>query len=227
VLVLLVLGGSLWATAYALSMQARVAALPTLVRARLRAHGDGAYVPYDRLPPFLVQALVATEDRTFWTNSGISFRGIARAAIVDAIHLSFLEGASTIQQQIARDIYLTPRKTIVRKLEGTVLALVITHDFPRREILALYLNEVYLGQNAYGVARAARIYFGVSPEALTPAQCAVLAGLPQAPSAYDPLTDLDGAKARQQAVLASMVAVGDITKARARALARAPLGLAH
>jgi penicillin-binding protein 1A len=217
--------GLTWAVSYAIVMQPHVDALPTLVRARLKTHGGGAYVPYGRLPPFLVDALVATEDRTFWTNAGLSFEGIARAAVVDIEHGAFVQGASTIQQQVVRDMFLSARKTLPRKLQGSVLAVLMTLDFPRREILSLYFNEVYLGQGAYGIARAARTYFGKSPSALTPAQCAVLAGLPQAPSYDDPLTNYAAAKARQAIVLESMVATGYITAARARALARAPLGL--
>ncbi len=218
-------GSVLWAGSYALTMRAQVAALPVLVRARLRTDGGGPYVPYDRLPPFLVDALVATEDRTFWTNPGLSFEGIARAALVDLEHGAFLQGASTIQQQLARDMFLTPRKTIPRKLEGSILALMITRDFPRPEILAMYLNEVYLGNGATGIARAAQTYFGVAPDRLTPAQSALIAGLPQAPSAYDPLVHYAAAKARQAVVLESMASVGYITAAHAQALMRAPLDL--
>lgn len=219
------LGVAIAGGGYAVAMQPRVASLPALVRSRLRRQGAGPFVPYRRLPPFLVEALVATEDRSFWTNPGISFEGIARAALVDLAHGAFVQGASTLQQQVARDMFLTPRKTLVRKLESVVLALIMTWDFPRREIVALYLNEVYLGQGAYGIARAARTYFGVAPSALTPAQCALLAGLPQAPSTYDPLVDLADAKARQATVLQSMAAAGYISAARARALERAPLHL--
>ncbi len=213
------------AAAYGAVMQPRVAALPVLVRARLAHYHGGPYVPYAGLPPFLVDALVATEDRSFWTNPGISFEGIARAALVDLERGAFVQGASTIQQQVARDMFLTPKKTIVRKLKGVVLAVIMTLDFPRTEIIALYLNEVYLGHGAYGIASAARSYFGVPPAALTPAQCALIAGLPQAPSLYDPLADLSDAKGRQAAVLESMVSAGYITAAQAHALGRAPLHL--
>lgn len=212
---------------YAATMQPRLAALPSLVHTRLRTQGGGPYVPYAELPPFLVDALVATEDRSFWTNPGISFEGVARAAVVDISHGAFLQGASTLQQQLVRDMFLTPRKTLVRKAEGTLLALVATAEYPRTELLALYLNEVYLGQGAYGVASAARIYFGETVAQLTPAQCALLAGLPQAPSAYDPISHYAAAKARQNEVLASMVAAGYIEAARARSLYASPLHLVH
>lgn len=220
-----VLALGLGAAAYAVVMQPTVLKLPSLVRARLRANGGGAYVPYDRIPPFLVNALVATEDRSFWTNPGLSFEGIARAALVDLEHHALLEGGSTLQQQIARDMFLTPRKTFQRKFKGTVLAILMTRDFPRRELVALYLNEVYLGQGAYGLDRAAHTYFGVPPSRLDDAQCALLAGLPQAPSLYDPFTGYGDAKERQGAVLQSMVSAGYITARQAAALERAPLHL--
>jgi membrane peptidoglycan carboxypeptidase len=219
--------GTGWAGGYAVAMRGQVAALPRLVRERLSQHRAGPYVPYDSLPPFLVEALVATEDRAFWTNPGLSFEGIARAAVVDLEHGAFVEGASTLQEQLARDMFLSPKKTLSRKLESAVLALLITHDFRRREILALYLNEVYLGEGTYGIGQASETYFGVAPDRLTAAQCALLAGLPQAPSLDDPFLDLAAAKAREAVVLDSMVAVGDLSAARAAELIKAPLHLAQ
>ena len=213
-----------WAAVYAVSMQPRLMTVPALVRARL-ARSGGTWVPYDRIPPFLVQAVIATEDRSFWTNPGISFEGTARAALVDLERGAFVQGGSTLQQQIVRDLFLTPRKTIGRKIRGTVLSVLLTLDFPRPEIMAFYVNEVYLGYGAYGLESAARTYFGRPPSALTAAQCALLAGLPQAPSAYDPLVHRTAAKARQAVVLGSMVQAGYLSAARARALLRAPLGL--
>lgn len=213
-----------WATVYAISMQPRILAVPALARARV-AQSAGTWVPYDRIPRFLVHALVATEDRSFWTNPGVSFEGTARAVVVDIEQRAFVQGGSTLQQQIVRDLFLTPRKTLWRKLRGSVLSVLLTLDFPRSEIMAFYWNEVYLGAGSYGLASAARVYFGRAPSALTPAQCALLAGLPQAPSAYDPLVHLAAAKARQAVVLDSMMQAGYLSAAQARALSRAPLEL--
>lgn len=209
------------AVSYAHSMEPQLRSLPSIVRTRLeREHS--VWIPYNRVPPALVDATIATEDRDFWTNPGISFEGIARAALVDIEHGAFLQGASTLQQQIIRDIFLSPKKTISRKLRGIVLSIALTRDFPRKTIFALYVNEVYYGNGAYGIARAARSYFGESPQALTPAQCTLLAGLPQAPSYLDPLRHPKAAKARQTIVVDSMVAVGYLTAPQAQAILRAP-----
>lgn len=218
-LAVVVLGAT--AVSYGISMQPRLLALPRIVRTRLAREGS-VWVPYDRIPPLLVEATVATEDRDFWTNPGISFEGIARAALVDLEHGAFLQGGSTLQQQIVRDLFLSPKKTISRKLRGTVLALWLTRDFPRTTIFALYVNEVYYGHGAYGLAKAARTYFGVAPSALTPAQCTLLAGLPQAPSYLDPLRNPRAAKARQAIVVESMVEAGYLTPHQAAAILRAP-----
>lgn len=211
----------LGAVSYARSMEPQLRRLPTIVRARL-AREHSTWVPYAQIPSALVKATIATEDRSFWTNPGISFEGIARAALVDLEHRAFLQGASTLQQQIVRDLFLSPRKTITRKLRGVVLAIALTHDFPRETIFALYVNEVYYGNGAYGIARAAKSYFGTTPGGLTPAQCTLLAGLPQAPSYLDPLRNPKAAKARQVIVVDSMVAAGYLTAPEAQAILRAP-----
>ena len=212
------------AVSYARSMQPSLRALPSIVRVRL-AREHSTWVPFDKIPTMLVNATVATEDRSFWTNPGISFEGIVRAALVDLEHGAFLEGASTLQQQIVRDVFLSPRKTISRKVRGTILAVTLTRDFPRKTIFALYVNEVYYGNGAYGLAKAAESYFGTSPERLTPAQSTLLAGLPQAPSYLDPRRNPVAAKARQTIVLESMVAAGYLTPRQARTILHAPWDL--
>ena len=112
---------------------------------------------------------------------------------------------STITQQLARDMLLNPNKTLGRKIKEMLLALVITHYYSKNTILEMYLNEIYLGHGTCGVAMAARVYFNVVPESLTPPQSVMLAGLPQGPSLYDPLVHYQAARGRQREVLDSMV----------------------
>ncbi len=178
-----------------------------------------------QVPHDFLRALIDTEDRTFYSNWGISLRGIARSLMVDVLHHSFVEGASTITQQVARDRYLTDTKSISRKIKEALLALELTRDYTKNEIMTVYLNEVYMGNGAYGLGQAARVYFGVSAKRLDLAQAAMLAGLPQAPSYYDPYYNFKAAKDRQRVVLGNMVAAGDITQKQADAAYAEPLHL--
>ncbi len=198
--------------------------LPQKVRAQLQAHGS-RWTPLRDVAPSLVTALLATEDRTFWTNPGVSFEGIARSVLVDFASGRFVEGGSTLTQQLVRDELLTEQKTIPRKLEEMVLAIALTRLDPKREILALYLNEVYLGHGAYAILAASETYFCRTPAELTIAQSTLLAGLPQAPSYYDPLSDPKAAAARQAQVVAAMEQAGDLTPSQGRAVLEAPWGL--
>lgn len=180
------------------------------------------YVPLSQVAPMLPRALIATEDRTFYGNIGVSFEGIARSLIVDLATGRFTEGGSTITQQLVRDQLLTQSKTIPRKVEELVLSIALTQIASKRQILAMYLNQVYLGDGAYGVYAASQRYFGRTPAELTAAECTVLAGLPQAPSLYDPLVNPKLARARQREVVASMVAVRALTQTEANQILAAP-----
>jgi membrane peptidoglycan carboxypeptidase len=202
----------------------RVVALPTMVRMRELREG-GQWVSLNRVSPWVVRALVATEDRTFYSNFGISFEGIARSLLVDLTTHQFLEGGSTLTQQLVRDTLLSPEKTFRRKVAEALLAVLLTVIYSKREILSLYLNEVYLGNGYYGIGAASRGYFGVAANALTSAQATLVAGLPQAPSAYDPLVHLHQARARQWQVLSSMVQDGLLTRQQAVHIFHMPLGL--
>lgn len=221
--VLAVWGGVQVAT-YLSRMAPEVLRLPQRIRRELVIRGSGL-VPLSGMAPSLVQAIVATEDRSFWTNVGVSFEGIARSLYTDVLSGRFVEGGSTITQELVRDQLLTPEKTISRKLREMVLSLYVTRVFSKRAILSMYLNQVYFGDGAYGVAMASRRYFGEKPSGLSLAQAALLAGLPQAPSLLDPFRNPRLAKMRQWTVLQSMVAVGDLSVTRARAAYRAPLDL--
>lgn len=200
--------------------------LPALVRTRVAVH-RGSWTPLNQISPWFLKALIATEDRSFYTNWGISFQGIARALVVDLQTGRFTQGGSTLTQQLIRDILLSPRKTVSRKVTGTLLSILANALYPKAQILTFYVNEVYLGDQAYGIGAASRRYFGVAPARLTLPEAALLAGLPQAPTLYDPFAHYQLAKDRQQAVLDSMVAVGAITPAEAHSAFLAPLPLRH
>lgn len=198
--------------------------LPSMVRNRLVACG-GAYVPLSGIPLMLREAVVATEDKSFWSNPGIDPAGIARSLVVDVSTGTLEQGGSTITQQLARNMLLNPKKTMGRKIKEMLLAMVVTHYYSKDAILEMYLNEIYLGHGAYGVAQAARIYFGVSADRLTPSQCVMLAGLTQSPSLDDPIVHYTQARSRQREVLNSMVDAGCLTVAEANRIFAEPLNL--
>lgn len=192
--------------------------IPTVLieRVQTRATAHGGYVPLTHIPRFLQDALIATEDRNFYHNQGIDVEGIFRALYVDMMQRKLVQGGSTITEQLVKDMFLTDHKTIPRKIKQIAIAIMLSHSLSKNEILALYLNEVYLGHGAYGVGEAAHVYFGRSVTQLTPAECSILAGLPQAPSLYDPLKHIQLAKNRQWEVLKSMVTAGYITMKQAQ-----------
>ncbi len=163
-----------------------------------------------QIPPALITALLTTEDRAFYEHSGIALRGIARAAIKNVLRGRLSEGASTLTQQLAKTLFLTPRKSFIRKLREALLAVQLERRYTKDELITLYLNQVYFGSGAYGVAAAARIYFNKKIEALSLAQCALIAGLPRAPSRYSPLVDSQLARRRRDVVLTLMHRTGAI-----------------
>jgi penicillin-binding protein 1A len=161
-------------------------------------------VPLEKIPRLLTAALVATEDRKFYKHSGVDLKGIARAIFKDIKAGEFVEGASTITQQLSKTLFLTPRKTLVRKLKEAILAFQLERRYTKDEILELYLNQVYFGSGAYGVESAAKIFFGKSAKDLTLAECALVAGMPKSPSRYSPLVNPDLALTRRNTVLQQM-----------------------
>ena len=177
------------------------------------------FVPIARVPPLLVDAVLAIEDTGFREHSGISWRGLARA-IVANLGGGMPQGASTITQQVARTFFLSTRRTAERKIKEALLAVQIERHLSKDEILELYLNQIYLGQRAYGFGAAAQVYFGKTLEQLSVAEVAMLAGLPQNPGYANPITSFERAKRRQGLVLARMREVGVIDEAaRAKAAA--------
>ena len=183
-------------------------------------------VSYRQLPQDLQNAIVATEDRTFWTNMGINPASIVRAALADLTHGAVVQGGSTLTQELAKNLFLTQERTVSRKFAELFLALRLTATFPKRDILTMYFNTVYFGQGAWGVGEAAHAYFGIPVSQLTLPQAALLAGLVAAPSAYDPYQHPALALSRRAWVLHRMAANGDITAAAAAQASRAPLNLA-
>jgi penicillin-binding protein 1A len=164
-------------------------------------------------PKALRQAILAAEDERFYQHGGVDTLGVLRAAMSNVISGGAKEGASTITMQVARNFFLSSEKTIRRKLNEALLAIKIEHALSKDDILELYINHIYLGQRAYGFAAAARIYFGKPLENLSIAEAAMLAGLPKAPSAYNPVVNPKRAKTRQMYVLGRMKTLGYITQA--------------
>lgn len=168
-------------------------------------------VGLDEVPDYLPQAFLAIEDRRFYEHEGVDRMAVLRAILVNVRAGETVQGASTISQQLARNLFLTPAQTINRKLREMVLASRIERRLTKDEILELYLNRVYLGDGAYGVDAAARRFFGKPATELTLAEAAMLAGLPKAPSRSTPTENLERATARQHLVLDAMVEAGFIT----------------
>src|ERR671937_2220754 len=175
-------------------------------------------ISIDAVPKRMQDATIAIEDKTFWTNPGVDVGGIIRAIQVNSASGRIRQGGSTITQQLIKTRLLGDDPTIARKIKEALLALEATRTFTKSQILEMYFNQIYYGNQAYGLKAAAATYFGVTDlNELTLGQMALLAGLPQAPSDYDPIQNLDGAKARRAQVLDAMVDNGYATQAEADA----------
>ena len=167
-------------------------------------------VPLSKIPGQLQQAFIAAEDARFYKHQGIDFFSIIRAFIKNIEAGAIVQGGSTITQQVTKSFLLTPERSYERKIKEAILAYRIDKAFTKEEVLYLYLNQIYLGHGAYGVEAAAENYFGKSVSELNLAECAILAGLPQAPSRYSPFRFPERAKQRQIYVLNRMLAEGFI-----------------
>jgi penicillin-binding protein 1A len=183
------------------------------------------FVPLAQIPPTLRDAVIATEDKRFYSHFGVDPIGIARAIYQNYRRGRIVEGGSTITQQLTKVLFLTPDKSLERKLKEAVLALELERRYTKDRILEMYLNQVYFGHGAYGVEAASRTYFGKSVSELTVPEAALLAGLPRAPSSYSPFERADLARRRRELVLRRMVDYGTLKDAEARRLARTDLGL--
>ena len=172
-------------------------------------------IPLEEVPGVVINAFVAAEDAQFFSHKGIDLQGIIRAAIKNFQAGRFVQGGSTITQQVAKSLLLTPERKLSRKVRELILAMRLEKNLSKKEILYLYLNEIYLGHGAYGVEAAAQNYFGKRASELNLAEASMLAGLPQAPSRYSPLLSPTLAKERQIYVLKQMVDSGYISKREA------------
>jgi penicillin-binding protein 1A len=179
-------------------------------------------VTIDKVPKQMIDAFLAIEDRQFYEHTGINYLAIARAMLTN-LTSSRTQGASTITQQLAKQLFLSPERTYTRKIKEALLAKKLEENLSKDEILYLYLNQIFFGSGANGVAAAADIYFRKTLDKLTLAETAVIAGLPQRPSAYSPIRNPKLAKGRQREVLNAMVAFGKITQAEADKAFNEPL----
>lgn len=179
-------------------------------------YGEKRRIPVtlDQIPPEMINAFIATEDSRFYEHHGIDPVGIFRAASVALFSGHASQGASTITQQLARNFFLSPERTLMRKIKEAFLAIRIEQLLNKNEILELYLNKIYLGYRAYGVGAAAQVYFGKTVDQLSLSEMAVIAGLPKAPSTFNPLYSMDRAVARRNVVLSRMLSEGYITQAQ-------------
>jgi len=176
-----------------------------------------------QVPELLKQAILAAEDERFYQHTGVDYQGVVRAAYANLTQGGKRQGASTITMQVARNFFLSSEKTLTRKLYEALLAFKIESNLSKDQILELYINQIYLGQRAYGFAAASQIYFGKSLDKLTLGEAAILAGLPKAPSAYNPVANPQRARQRQQYVLRRMKELGRITEQQLAEASSAPL----
>ena len=182
-----------------------------------------AVVAIGEVPDALKNAIISAEDERFYEHAGIDYIGVLRAAYMNLISGGRRQGASTITMQVARNFFLSSEKTLTRKLYEALLAFKIEHSLSKEQILELYVNQIYLGQRAYGFGAASQIYFGKSLDKLTLAETAMLAGLPKAPSLYNPIANPQRAKQRQHYVLRRMAELGHITAAQYEEATQAPV----
>src|SRR6266446_202256 len=182
-----------------------------------------AVVSIAEVPPQLKAAILAAEDERFYQHAGIDYIGVLRAAYANLVAGGRRQGASTITMQVARNFFLSSEKTLNRKLYEALLAFKIEHSLNKEQILELYVNQIYLGQRAYGFGAASQTYFGKSLDQLSLGEIAMLAGLPKAPSLYNPIANPQRAKQRQQYVLRRMSELGYVTAAQYDEAIKAPL----
>jgi len=171
-------------------------------------------VPLGKVSPWMSKATVAIEDHRFYEHGGVDYEGIARAALKDLSAGHVVQGGSTITQQLVRNLYISKERTFKRKIKEACLAIRLSRARSKNWILSQYMNQVYYGNHAYGIEAAAQTYFSRHAKTLTLAQSSLLAGLPQAPSIYDPLHRPGAARARRDEVLRAMLTYGDITQAQ-------------
>jgi penicillin-binding protein 1A len=183
------------------------------------------FVPLQQIPPALRNAIIAVEDSRFYSHFGVDVRGVLRAAYANFRHGRVVEGGSTITQQLAKVLFLTPDRRFSRKVKEVLLALELEKRYSKDRLLELYVNQIYMGHGAFGVEAASRMYFGKSVQDLTLPEAAMLAALPRSPGNYSPFERPELAQRRRAIVVGRMLEEGYISEAEAKATNRAPLGL--
>ncbi|MEK7801040.1 MAG: transglycosylase domain-containing protein, partial [Pseudomonadota bacterium] len=194
-------------------------------------YGDikGNNISANNIPQNLANAILATEDRRFYYHYGVDPIGLVRAVVVNLTHKGVVQGGSTITQQLAKNLFLSQERTMKRKIQEAMLAVWLEHKLTKKEILAAYMNRVYLGSGTYGAEAAAHVYFGKDVQSLNLKESAILAGLLKAPARYSPLANPDAAEKRSNIVLGAMVDAGLLTEKEAKnastfKFARGPVG---
>ncbi|GGH55602.1 penicillin-binding protein [Paenibacillus silvae] len=186
-----------------------------ITRSKVSGRGYAEYASLQDMPEMLVEAFLATEDRRFYRHSGLDVIGVGRAVVQNMIHMDWNQGGSSITQQLARNMYLNGNKTMIRKINELSLAIELEKKFSKNDILEMYLNQIYMGQQQYGVKAAALRYFGVKDlKQLELWQIATLAGMPKGPSIYNPVDNEKLSKERRRVVLSLMHQQGIITKSQ-------------
>lgn len=183
--------------------------------ARFHAEENRHVIPFEEISPNVINATIAIEDERFYSHNGIDLQGIVRAFGKNLLHGRIVEGGSTITQQLARNLYLTRRRNIIRKISEIVLALELERHYTKEEILDFYFNQIYFGHNTYGIESAATLYFNKKAKELDIAESAMIAGLIEGPEIFSPYKDFQHAKLRQKIVLNKMAELGMISKAEA------------
>ena len=191
----------------------------------IQSIGEQRRIPvrYEQLPKTLVQAFLATEDDRFFRHHGVDWQGILRAAVANLKAGGIRQGASTITMQVSRDMFLTPRRDMKRKMSEIYISLLMEAEFTKEEIFSLYVNKIFLGQRAYGVGAAAEVYFGKTLDQLSLAEMATLAGIPTAPSMVNPVASAEAAKVRRAHVLGRMLELGYIDQAEYNEAKNSPM----
>ena len=191
----------------------------------IAAIGEQRRIPvrYDQIPKKLVQAFLAAEDDRFFRHHGVDWQGILRAALANARAGGVRQGGSTITMQVARGVFLTPKRDMKRKMSEIYISLLMEAEFSKEEIFSLYANRTFLGERAYGVGAAAEVYFGKSIDELSIAEMATLAGIPKAPTTQNPIASPEAAKNRRSYVLRRMLELGFITPAEHAAANDTPM----
>lgn len=177
------------------------------------------YTTFDELPSTYVDAVISVEDHRFYRHSGLDYIAIARAVFNDIKAMAYVEGGSTITQQLAKNLYFTQEKELTRKAAEVFMAFELERNYSKEEILELYVNSIYFGDGYYDVASASEGYFGKTPEELNDYEATLLAGVPNAPSVYAPTKNPDKAEQRRLQVVNRMIACGYITVAESETYA--------